>query len=185
MHKLSEMKIYIVEKDTYFASCLKEAFFGVNNVNVICSDIRNFFNIHQSEIDCLVSPANAFGRMNGGYDAALSDILGWTFQEKVQKYIKENFYGEQGVATSFIIDTDFQNLKLIHTPTMRYPDLIKDPFIVYYAMRSTLICALNNHIKTIVIPLFGGYYGGIDPEVGSKMMFNAYDQILNQKGADY
>lgn len=183
MTNLSELKIFIIERDTYSASVLKQAFFEVPNTTVVNADVKVFFKEHQSEIDCLVSPANAFGYMNGGFDAALSEILGWSFQKKVQRYIKDHFYGEQGVGTSFIIDTDIPNLRLIHTPTMQYPSLIKDPLIVYYAMRSTLMCALENDIKSIVIPLFGGYYGGLDAEVAAKHMRDAYGQMLGRLGA--
>ena len=103
----------------------------------------------------------------------------------LQDYIKENFYGEQGVGTSFIIKTDIPNLSLIHTPTMQYPSKILDDMIVYYCMRSTLICALKNDIKSIVIPVFGGACGCVEPEITSKRLKDAYMQILNNIGVKY
>ncbi len=147
--------------------------------------ILHLYGENQKEIDCLVSPANAFGRMTGGYDAVLSTILGWDFQKKVQKYIKDEFFGEQPVGTSFIIKTDLPNLSLIHTPTMRYPSIIKDDYMVYYCMRSTLLCALKNDIKTIVIPVFGGACGQVHPITAGERMRQAYDQILYKKGYEY
>lgn len=89
------------------------------------------------------------------------------------------------MASSFIIETDLPHLSLIHTPTMRYPSRIKDDMIVYYCMRSTLICALKNDIKCIVIPVFGGSCGGISGEVAGKRMREAYDQILGKVGPNY
>lgn len=123
--------------------------------------------------------------MTGGYDAALSNILGWAFQCKVRDYIKKEYYGEQVVASSFIIKTDLPHLSLIHTPIMRYPSRIKDDMIVYYCMCSTLICVLKNDIKYIVISVFGGSCGGISGEVAGKRMREAYDQILGKVGPNY
>ena len=122
---------FIVDMDSYTCRKVEEQFCGISNVQVVHSDIKRFYRENKDKIDCLVSPANAFGMMTGGYDAALLEILGWDFQYKVQDYIKENFYGEQGVGTSFIIKTDIPNLSLIHTPTMQYPSKILDDMIVY------------------------------------------------------
>ena len=185
MKRIEDLKIYIVDYDLFTCKELERQFNGIDNVEIVHAKIESFYLKHKNEVDCLVSPANAFGYMTGGYDAALSDILGWDFQYKVRDYIKRNFYGEQGVGTSFIIDTDFPNLRLIHTPTMQYPSIIHDDMIVYYCMRSTLICALKNDVNCIVIPVFGGACGQVDPEISSKRMKDAYLQILHRVGAKY
>ena len=184
MESITEMKIYIVSNDAYGCDCLEEEFSGVANVEIYHTDIRRFFSEH-SEIDCLVSPANAFGIMTGGYDAALSKILGWDFQKKVQEYIKQHFYGEQPVGTSFIIDTDIEGVRLIHTPSMQYPSIIKDDLVVYHCTRSTLMCALENDVKVLVLPIFGAACGGVDAKEAAKLMKDAYDQILHRRWAEY
>ena len=176
--KIQDLKIYIVEYNQYSASFFKEAFKDYPNVTVINDDLLHFYNEHKKEVDCLVSPANSYGHMSGGFDARLSDILGWDFQLKVQAYIKEHFNGEQPVGTSFIIKTDFDNLYLIHTPTMKYPSRIKDDNIITTCTTSTLKCALENNIKCIVLPVFGGSCGGLSPEVTSKRMLEAYTKLL-------
>ena len=185
MKDLKDLEIYIVDIDGYTCRKVKEQFCDIPNVKVIHKDIKRFYRENKDKIDCLVSPANAFGMMTGGFDAALSEILGWDFQYKVQDYIKEHFYGEQGVGTSFIIQTNIPKLSLIHTPTMQYPSKILDDMIVYYCMRSTLICALKNDIKSIVIPVFGGACGSVEPEIASNRLKEAYMQILNKIGAKY
>ena len=184
MKEIKDMNIYIVDRDVYSCQVFTDAFADYDNVSIHHADIRRFYEEH-SEIDCLVSPANAFGMMTGGFDAALSDILGWDFQKMVQKYIQERFYGEQGVGTSFYIETDNPGVGLIHTPTMQYPSIIKDDMIVYYCMRSTLICALEHDVNTIVIPVFGGACGCVEPEDAAKRMKEAYEQILTRAGAKY
>lgn len=133
MRKIEELQIHFVDRDHFTCEVLKDFFRDCENVIIHHTDIKRFFYEH-SEIDCLVSPANAFGKMTGGYDAALSDILGWDFQKKVQQYIKDHFYGEQGVATSFFIETDIPGVSLIHTPTMQYPSVIKDSIGSFIAL---------------------------------------------------
>ena len=79
----------------------------------IChANIIRCVNEHK-DIDCLVSPANAFGMMTGGYDAALSNNPGCDFRNKVQWYIQDHFYGEQGVATSLLIETDLPGVQAL------------------------------------------------------------------------
>ncbi len=94
--------------------------------------------------------------MDGGFDLAISAEFGWGLQNRVQEYIVEHYKGEQPIGSSFIIDIGTNNMKLIHTPTMRIPFAVKDPMIVYQCMRTTLMVALENHIETIVIPAFCG-----------------------------
>ncbi len=185
MKELKDLKIYIVSIDDEAVEALKEEFEDESNVSIYNADIRDFYEEKSDEIDCLVSPANAFGIMTGGYDAALSDILGWGFQFKVQDFIKRHYYGEQPVASSFIMNTDLPGLKFIHTPTMQYPSPIEDEMIVYYCMRTTLICALRHDVNCIVIPVFGGAVGGIDGPTASRLMYEGYNQIKTKKGSKY
>lgn len=48
-----------------------------------------------AEYDCLVSPANSFGMMDGGMDAAIINFFGRGLEEKVQQRILDNYLGEQ------------------------------------------------------------------------------------------
>jgi len=177
------MKIYIIENNQSMYDAVDLAFKLSQDVEVINTNLTTFMKNHR-EVDCIVSPGNSFGQMTGGFDYAISDYLGWEFQEKVQQYIKDNFYGEQVVGSSFIIDTPIDGLRLIHTPTMRLPEIIKDPALVYHCMRSTLICALKNEVKCIVIPVFGGACGQVNPTTAAIMMKKAYDQIKTEKSIE-
>lgn len=103
----------------------------------------------------------------------------WQLQNRIQQYILDNFYGEQPVGTSFIIKANDKGQSLIHTPSMRVPQKIKDESVIYQCMRSTLICAKQNNVKSIVIPLFGGGCGKVAPSIIAKMMNLAYVQINN------
>lgn len=170
------MKIFLIEADTYKFSCLKD-FFREEDVELINDRFESF--ISKNYVQCVVSPANSFGLMDGGYDKALTDWYGNQLQKRVQKHIIEYFYGEQPVGTSFIIEAEKNNQYLIHTPTMQTPQMLEEPRVIYQCMRSTLIEAKRNNIESILIPMFGGSTGFVRPEIVAKMMFLAYDQMKN------
>ena len=169
------MKIYLLERNREGAEALRSVF-AEEEVEVVCDDFASFMLTH--DVECVVSPANAYGLMDGGYDAAITAWYGDGLQKKVQEYILTHYYGEQPVATSFIIDTERSGQKLIHTPTMRVPSRILDPAVIYQAMRTTLMTAIQNGVKSIVIPMFGGLTGGVEYVKIAKLMWMGYRQII-------
>ena len=171
------MKIYLLDRNLEIVNAWNKYFKDIFNIEIIHNDFKEFMDTHN--VDCVVSPANSYGLMDGGYDRAISEYFGWDLMEKVQQYILENYRGEQLVGTSFIISTGLNNIKLIHTPTMRIPSVIKDPEIVYNCMRSCLLTAIENKINQIVIPAFGGSCGKVNPYMISEKMYLAYEQIVN------
>lgn len=176
MRKLEDLTIYLLDRNIGMWSAWNKYFFDVPNVEVICLDFIAF--MEQGKIDCVVSPANGYGLMDGGYDQAITDWFGPDLQERVRRYIVDNWYGEQPVGSSILLDTDI-GTKLIHTPTMRYPGVIKDDMVVYHCMRSCLITALDNGIRSLVIPAFGGATGCVDYDVIAKRMWQAYKQLAD------
>lgn len=173
--KLEDLEIYLLDKDIEMVESWSRFFGTVKNVIPVCNYFDDFMAI--TRVQCVVSPANAYGLMDGGYDLAISEWFGYDLQKKVQHYIVERLHGEQPVGTSIIIDTDIDGIKLIHTPTMRYPDWIRDPLVVYQCMRTCLMTAMDNDVNSIVIPAFGGCAGGVPSDVIAEMMWRAYKQI--------
>lgn len=173
------MEIYLIERDYRKFKYLKPYFKAERNVYLINNTFEDFMKENIDRIQCVVSPANSFGLMDGSYDLALTEWYGNQLQERVQEHIIKNFYGEQPIGTSFIIETNKDNQFLIHTPTMRAPQEIVDPRIIYQCMRTTLIEAKKNNIKSILIPMFGAHIGKVKPQIVSKMMWKAYHQINN------
>ena len=170
-----DLKIYLLDKNQGMTKMWKIYFEKDKNVEIINLFLNEFLDI--CDVDCVVSPANCFGIMDGGYDGAISDYFGYALSKCIQKKLLNESYGEQTVGTSIIVNIPHTNKKLIHSPAMREPSLIKDPIMVYSAMRSTLITALKNNITSIVIPAFGGSCGGLDYETIAFMMKKAFDQI--------
>ena len=170
------MKIYLLDINKAIGEAFKREFKDYDEVEVVIDEFSHFMDAH-NDIECIVSPANSFGIMSGGYDKAITDYFGKGVQIEVQHYIKENLFGEQPVGTSIIVDIPNTNKKLIHTPTMRLPSRILDPMVIYHSMRSTLIVAINNNIQSIVIPAFGGLTGQVKPDVLARYMRLAYEQV--------
>lgn len=171
------MEVILLDRDQKMINFFELFFRDFPEVTIVCDDFRHFMDTN--EIDCVVSTANSYGLMDGGFDLAISEWFGWGLQDKVQDYILKHFKGEQPVGTSFIINTGVNSIKLIRTPTMRVPSVIKNPLVVYQCMRTTLITALDNNVKRVVIPAFGHRCGCVCNQSVAEMMLEAYKQVMN------
>ena len=169
------MKIYFLDKSKGKMSFMKRYFQGEKDMEFICEDLETF--LANTPVECVVSPANSFGLMDGGYDFYITKYFGEQLQTRVQEYIIKHYNGEQPLGTSFLIKANDKGQSLIHTPTMQTPRVIKDKFIIYQCMRSTLMCAKKHKVKSIVIPLFGCGIGSVHPQIVAEMMSRAYDQL--------
>ena len=136
--------------------------------------------------DCLVSPANSFGMMDGGIDAAITQFFGVSLERRVQDHILEDYLGEQPVGTSFIIETGHSKHPfLAHTPTMRVPMSIKDTDIPYTAMWAMLLAVRQHNktsqrkIKRVVCPGLGTGIGRVAYCEAARQMAIAYDYFRN------
>jgi O-acetyl-ADP-ribose deacetylase (regulator of RNase III) len=185
------MKIYLLDINKDMTDAWQKYFDPlrkVDNIEIVNEDFATFMDKHPN-IEAVVSPANSFGLMDGGYDKAITDYFGEGLMKYVQKSILMNWYGEQPVGTSITVPIHNRVFNtvlgskccvLIHTPSMRTPEIIKDSRIIYQCMRTTLIEAKRQKVKSIVIPAFGGLTGKVPCDEIAKMMFLAYKQISNR-----
>lgn len=145
---------------------------------------HNFFE-EIEEYDCMVSPANSFGMMDGGIDLAIIRYFGKELENRIQKQIITYYGGEQPVGTSFIMETNHPTHPfLVHAPTMRIPQDINGTLNVYYAMKSLLFTikihneTRDQKIKSVLCPGLGTYIGKMPPEKAVKQMVLAYQHFL-------
>ncbi|MEL6247700.1 MAG: macro domain-containing protein [Cyanobacteria bacterium J06554_6] len=138
-----------------------------------------------SHYDCLVSPANSFGMMDGGMDAAITQFFGVSLEQKVQERILEEYLGEQPVGTCLIVETGHpRHPFLAHTPTMRVPMSIRGTDVPYTAMWAMLLAVRRHNkihqrkIKTVVCPGLGTGIGQIPSAEAARQMAVAYDHFL-------
>ncbi|MNH66500.1 RNase III inhibitor [compost metagenome] len=157
-----------------------EQYFDRDNVEIVCCSLESL-----TEYDCIVSPGNSFGLMDGGIDKYIIKKFGTELMHKVQQHIIHNFSGEQPVGTSFIIGTENNDHPyLVHTPTMRIPMKINNSDNVYLAMKALLneVKLFNlksrNAIKTVACSGLGTATGGVSPSNAAKQMSLAYEHVL-------
>jgi len=100
------------------------------------------------DFDCINSPANSFGLMDGGIDEAITMHFGQQMMDRVQEMVISKYAGEQPVGTSEIVRAtpdDAERIKYVsHTPTMIIPELISHTNNVYMAMKAMLL-AVERH----------------------------------------
>ena len=94
------IELIIVAPDYALYQAFQQQFDYLPNVEVANCNFEQL-----SSYDCLVSPANSFGMMDGGIDAAITAFFGMQLMERVQQRILDDYLGEQSVGTSFMIET--------------------------------------------------------------------------------
>lgn len=114
------------------------------NMKVVFGDIKRC-----DSHDCIVSPANSFGLMDGGIDEDLTRMLGKPYDcdfigRTVRKVIEENYYGEQPVGTCILLETENERFPfLAHAPTMRNPKPVPQTLNAYHAFKAVLQEVVN------------------------------------------
>jgi O-acetyl-ADP-ribose deacetylase (regulator of RNase III) len=179
MHQQS-IKLVLVDPNSSVTTAFKQRFDYLPNVEVVNGSFEQL-----NSYDCLVSPANSFGMMDGGVDAAITKFFGISLMERVQQKILDDYRGEQLIGTSFIIETGHPQYPfLAHTPTMRVPMQIVGTDIPYVAMWAMLLAVEqhNRHaerqILTIACPGLGTGIGRISPDESARQMALAYDHFI-------
>ena len=138
------------------------------------------------EYDCLVSPANSFGMMDGGMDEYIIDYFGKELERNVQQKILQAYGGPQPIGTSFIIETNHPNFPfLAHTPTMLLPTSIQGTIHPYLAFKAMLLAVIEQNrthdeqIEIVACPGLGTGIGDIDPDIAANQMATAYEYVTN------
>jgi O-acetyl-ADP-ribose deacetylase (regulator of RNase III) len=193
------MKLILCDVNTYLCNAWNQVFAKEKDVEVVRSRFEDV-----PEYDCMVSPANSFGLMDGGIDAAITAYFGQQLMQRVQDRIMQKYCGEQPVGTAIIVPTGNKTHPwLAHTPTMRVPRNIYGTDNVYNAMRAMLLAvrkgaemftadhdtdygqvhavATRVDIKTVLCPGFGTGTGGMPPYVAACQMYLAYQNVMEPR----
>ncbi|HVU13232.1 MAG TPA: macro domain-containing protein, partial [Phototrophicaceae bacterium] len=159
----------------------REKFADLPNVEIVQGHFESL-----PAYDCLVSPANSFGLMDGGVDLAITRYFGVQLMQRVQQRILDDFLGEQPVGSSIIVETQHnQHPFLAHTPTMRVPMIIAHTDNVYKAMWALLLAVRQHNtsaertIEIIACPGLGTGVGKVPFRQAAKQMAAAYRHFLN------
>src|SRR5882762_8628181 len=113
------MKVLLVDRGSELVRAWRTAFADRADAEVIEGD---YF---ARPAAAMVSPANSFGIMDGGIDAAIRDALGFAIQQRVQRAIVERHHGELPIGCAEVVETgDPRWPHLVVAPTMRVPESI-------------------------------------------------------------
>lgn len=186
LNLLLNMLIHFISLDKNIIHLFPKIFANLPNISFSVGNIQNC-----NAFDCIVSPANSFGHMDGGIDAVLSHMLAKNndykyIGRKVRKNIKEKYAGEQPIGTCLLVKTKNEKYPfLAHAPTMTIPENVNKTLNAYYAFKSVLCCVINhnkksNHkINSILTTTFCTGCGDMDLETSLKQMRYAYDVVCN------
>ncbi|KAI0758652.1 macro domain-like protein [Trametes elegans] len=126
----------------------------LNRVTIVQSDFEQL----NQKIDCVVSPANSFGRFDGGFDQVLSDTLApmddrdaLTRTAQAVLYDRWRGFAPPGTCTLIPLkDTPcahnpFQTRFVALCPTMRTPRSVRWHKEIVYDCVWSLLVAVDNH----------------------------------------
>ena len=167
------MTIQLVDRNQEMCDSWSYEFKDCKDVVIHCGD---FFYL---KTDCIVSPANSFGFMDEGLDKTISKKIGWSTQKKLQKQIKEKYFGELLVGQAELVETDCKDIPfLISAPTMRVPMILKESVNVYLASKAIFRLLLSKSlINSITISGLGTGVGQLPYNFCAKQMKQAYNEV--------
>jgi len=173
------MKIQLIDRNKGMCDQWNIYFKDCKDVVIHCGD---FFSL---KTDCVVSPANSFGFMDGGLDLAITNKLGWQVQEKLQNQIIEKYSGELLVGQAELVQTEVEEIPFcISAPTMRVPLILRDTVNVYLASKAIFrLLKTENRITTVSISGLGTGAGKVPYEVCAKQMKQAYTEVWLNKSS--
>jgi O-acetyl-ADP-ribose deacetylase (regulator of RNase III) len=169
---------HLVDHDTRLVAAWTEDFRDHPEIEPRCDD---FFAV---EADAMVSPANSFGIMDGGLDAAIRDRLGASAERNVREAIEREYHGELPVGAALVVPSgDGRWPWLVCAPTMRVPEDVARSLNAYLAFRAVLLAvrrhnAANDPIRRIVCPGLCTGIGRMPPRRCAAQMRVAYRQVL-------
>lgn len=139
----SQIKISICEHNSDIAQIFSKVFEKVPYVEILQGDILNL------KAQAIVSPANSFGDMSGGFDKILDNFFEGSLQPKVFKHIQSHYLGEMPVGVADIMNTSNAWYPyLIIAPTIRIPSNVGQSINAYLAMRGILMAILKHNLSS-------------------------------------
>lgn len=130
--------------------------------------------------DCIISPANSFGFMDGGLDLVITKKMGYQLQVRLQQIIGQEYHGELLVGQAHLMDTQYSQIPYcIAAPTMRIPTILGEQTVNPYLSSRAVFILLKDHpeIEVVTMPGMGTGAGRVSPRLCAKQMKKAYDDF--------
>ena len=166
--KLSGMNLHLVDSNGRVVNAWAEAFSAFPEVTIQQGDLLAVAR------NSVVSPANSYGFMDGGIDAAYRAFFGPQLECEVQEAIARRPEGHLPVGASLVVRTGHQRVPyLVVAPTMTVPEQVVTKNC-YRAMRAILRVATGEVGQDIYCPGLATGVGMVPPENAAAMMAQAY-----------
>jgi O-acetyl-ADP-ribose deacetylase (regulator of RNase III) len=169
--------IRLADRNRELVEAWEQVFDGFDSVVPVQGDFFAW------DADCMLSPANSFGIMDGGLDLAIRDQLGFDVETRVQREIVASFHGECPVGSAFVVETGQPRWPfLVCAPTMRVPESVPHSLNAFLAFRAALNAIARHNsqserpIKSLVAPGLCTGVGQMAPRRCAGQMRVAYTQ---------
>lgn len=162
------MQLHLVDIEPELVRCWQEAFASFPEVEIICT------NILEVAHDTIVSPANSYGRMDGGIDRLYSEFFGQTLEARASDAIARRPEGYLPVGASLLIPTSHSRIPyLIVAPTMLEPEIVPASH-AFRALAAVLRLAAQHPTRIQDI-----YCPGLATGIGRVPFINAAQEMAN------
>lgn len=164
------MRLLLFDIDISIAKALQDRFSSHADVTVMHSPLEQI-----PPVDALITPGNAFGIMDGGFDLVVRNLYGTRVEKAVQEAIAQEHCGLLAIGSAVSVPLS-SSQHLIYAPTMLIPQTIRGTINVYLAMLASLhtATALLESDSLVACPGLGTLTGGLSPEEASAQMELAY-----------
>jgi O-acetyl-ADP-ribose deacetylase (regulator of RNase III) len=169
------LKLHLIDSDADVASALESAFSRFGEVEV------RYGNLLALAEECVVSPANSFGFMDGSFDRELYLFFGPDIGSRVQDAINRRPEGRLPVGASVVVRTGHIRVPfLLVAPTVTLPEQA-DPTNAYRAMRAILRVARaeSAFFSHVYCPGLATGVGSVTPSEAADQMARAYNDFTN------
>jgi len=164
--------ITVVVEHQWLEDSINNMFEDVDEVVVSRTSIESM------RADAIVSPANSFGFMDGGFDLAIRDVIGSRYESVLRQDICDLYDGELHIGEYHVLELDRGPYgSLICAPTMRVPKEVKGSDNAYKHMRAVLKAIRDKGYEDIImtVPCVG--VGRMDPVIAAKQMRMAWQSM--------
>lgn len=166
------MKLHFVDDNLDVVMALKGAFKEHPEVEVFHGDLLALAR------NCVVSPGNSQGFMDGGIDKSFTQFFGPGIEATVREAIGRRPEVTLPIGSSMVVKTNHGLIPFsLVAPTMEVPELV-DASNAYRAMRAILrIASANEDIgRAVFCPGLCTGVGGVLPGEAAKQMARAYQE---------
>jgi O-acetyl-ADP-ribose deacetylase (regulator of RNase III) len=181
-------KFYLIDSNIFVVQAYAE-YIRHDNWRFIPGEIVDSILMEKYDIDAFVSPANSKGDMDGGVDQTFLHYFGYEIENRVKRWIDNDYAGFLPVGNAIIVPTDDKRVtNLVVSPTMVKPGPVYDPYDIYLAAKA-LFSRIKEHnlntksdkrhqINNIAMTGLGTGIGMLDPKVSAFQASRAYSFVF-------